>query len=567
MGNARVSKITTEVITTGDSSGRVYQQYSEIINQGVGAARTYQDYLEVLAFSLAVARISQQYVEVITNIPSGGTTFDEEADNTLVLTQDATVTSRHDFQVSQTITFTQSAAHVSDVDADNTITFSGSAEFVKYINRAVTDTFVLDDDASVSIDYSREVSQGFDISHQATRTLYKACDVPQTLTLVQLAVGINTKKTSNTLTFVGLAEYSLGKRASSFLDIESVAEADVTYNRDTHTVFIPFQVLSVSTTINKTVAQSLILSQSAIGHRVKPIAQVLTLSQSVNVDKVRAATSTLTLAQSVTVSRTVNKSVQNTLALAQSLGLSKGYAIEAVSVLGFNQSAVGTRSVMVFAENTLLLTDELVQDYFDESPESILALNQEALGLKIASPVTESALTLSQEVMVSVSYSRTIEDTLVFKHSFNKYIGLPGQPFANIPEVQVTVVNRHCLTILQSGNSAIVLPCPEFGDLEAGTSNINIKRAMDGTRYVYKRTSPTNRLSYSFVIDRLKAKELRLFILNYNSSVLRLQNFKGELWSVVLTNNPFSFVEEGYWAEPRGNKCTITLEFEGVRLN
>jgi hypothetical protein len=44
-------------------------------------------------------------------------------------------------------------------------------------------------------------------------------------------------------------------------------------------------------------------------------------------------------------------------------------------------------------------------------------------------------------------------------------------------------------------------------------------------------------------------------------------NWKGEFWLGFFTNNPFDIVEEGYRNAADGNRCTLTLEFEGIRLN
>jgi hypothetical protein len=63
----------------------------------------------------------------------------------------------------------------------------------------------------------------------------------------------------------------------------------------------------------------------------------------------------------------------------------------------------------------------------------------------------------------------------------------------------------------------------------------------------------------------MKGLELEEFFKYYNSSDIKLTNWKGEVWKVKLMSNPLDFVQtERYY--PTGARTDINLEFEGVKL-
>ena len=139
-------------------------------------------------------------------------------------------------------------------------------------------------------------------------------------------------------------------------------------------------------------------------------------------------------------------------------------------------------------------------------------------------------------VTVSQTAKRGITDVLTFNDDSERYTGLKNFPLASIPTVQVVKVQN--LVILKSADRVITLPAPEFGDTEAGTGRLNIKRSMDGGRVVYVRDNVVQKLNYQFIFDRRKAIELREFILNCNTKPLTMINWKGEIWAVQMTNSP-----------------------------
>lgn len=109
-------------------------------------------------------------------------------------------------------------------------------------------------------------------------------------------------------------------------------------------------------------------------------------------------------------------------------------------------------------------------------------------------------------------------------------------------------------------------PNPELNDTKAARNEVAMRRAMDGTRYTYVKSSDRFRFSFTFRLARMKALELRAFIISYSGSLIRLTDHKDEVWDVYLMNNPFEFNGAGR-AEPvpGHEEYTITLDLEGTK--
>lgn len=341
----------------------------------------------------------------------------------------------------------------------------------------------------------------------------------------------------------------------------------VTYIQSLHDFLGVFHRVATIGTYTKTPSSFLALTQVASGQVTKSVLQHLSLTHQADGQLVTPAFDTVFLSQLANVSKTSNVEGDNLLILNQDVEVERSIAVAASNALGMSQFARGTKRLTVSASNSLILTQALVQRYFDESVPQTLTLSDSATVQKIAKDSASQVLTLTQSVVLSKTLVRNVTDTLVFQHSFLKYTGLASQPYVSVPEAQGILVKKHCVLILEAPTLTIVLPCPQFNDSEGGNGKLTVKRAMDGTRRIYRRDSPTSKLKYDFVMDRKKAIELRSFVLTQNSTPLKLTNHKGELWMVLLTNSPFTFTEVAFWDSSWGNKSTVTLELEGTRLN
>lgn len=109
-----------------------------------------------------------------------------------------------------------------------------------------------------------------------------------------------------------------------------------------------------------------------------------------------------------------------------------------------------------------------------------------------------------------------------------------------------------------------VLPNPQFGDGETPAHTIDVKQSMNGTLYSYVKSNARSKLQYTLTLSRMKALELRAFILAYYRAQIRLTNHLGEVWDVYFTVNPFEFNSKSKSSAPGGATIEITLEMEGT---
>lgn len=116
--------------------------------------------------------------------------------------------------------------------------------------------------------------------------------------------------------------------------------------------------------------------------------------------------------------------------------------------------------------------------------------------------------------------------------------------------------------------TTIILPSPQFSDSEAPQGTIDIKRSINNTLYTYVKSNSRSKLTYTLILSRMAALELRAFILAYYRATIRLTNHKGEVWDVKFTSNPSEFSGKGRASSDPGQETVeITLEFEGTRVS
>lgn len=102
-------------------------------------------------------------------------------------------------------------------------------------------------------------------------------------------------------------------------------------------------------------------------------------------------------------------------------------------------------------------------------------------------------------------------------------------------------------------------PSPERSDVQSQLLSSDLKRSINNTKYTNIKTNDIKRLTYTLILYRLKALELRAFVEAYFTSDIKLIDHNGDSWVVQFSRNPFEF------ANPAADKTEITLQFEGVK--
>jgi hypothetical protein len=144
-----------------------------------------------------------------------------------------------------------------------------------------------------------------------------------------------------------------------------------------------------------------------------------------------------------------------------------------------------------------------------------------------------------------------------------------GTTVISLPEVFYSLVStRTCqfvsLAAPATGQS-IVLPTPEFGDTEDYQQRHIPKRSMTNVLYTYAKKNSLQKLMYRFVIGRPMALRLETFLADNIANVIDMQNWRGEIWKIMITNNPVTFTARSLFLN-EGERYEVDLEFTGVRI-
>ncbi len=191
-------------------------------------------------------------------------------------------------------------------------------------------------------------------------------------------------------------------------------------------------------------------------------------------------------------------------------------------------------------------------------------LVSEYSGIRVKVRSLSHSLALSQSLTRQIIVSRTVSDTLTFDSE--RQIELPVNGLiVTVPDWEANLVSRKCTVILSSSTQVIVLPCPVFGDSQTPQHQVHLSRTMTGGTYTYVRRSKTQKLSYTFELWTHKFFEMENFFENHVGRFFYLQNHNTEKWIVAFANNPLEFSHDERY-QPRGEKVTVTLEFEGIKL-
>lgn len=397
----------------------------------------------------------------------------------------------------------------------------------------------------------KSTSNTLTLSQTATETVRHDRSADSTLTLSDsvavLTVGNDTADDTLTLTQTATATKLGGGSVSQSLTLT--------------------QSVDVSTTLNLDVDSSVSLTDHAAFSIDVSASDTLTLSQTVTTIVGQITDNSLSLSDTATVTHSFARSLSQRLTVTQAVAVNKSISLSARSVWSASVTAKGKKHLNTDASDTLSLDQDLVRDRFLKSVSHLTSLDHEVSKQRVRLPSVEHTLDLGQSVSVSHTAQLSVSDELVFKEVHDRQTGIPSFPTINIPSAFITKVEP--TTVLQAPNVTIVLPPAEFADSQANSGRVNIKRAMNGHRRVYRRQlGITQKLRYRFVVDRRKAIELRAFVRVANTVPITLTNWKGEVWKVVLSTNPVVLSEDGFWGlQAGGNKSSVTLEFEGARIN
>ncbi len=417
------------------------------------------------------------------------------------------------------------------------------------------------------------------------------------LTQSHSAVAVKINPASSILTLSQAVTITRTTGASNHLDLGQALDVNTISNVSAGNYWQYFQTLSLTKRLNIAVGNVQSLSQTVIAPSVKGASNLLTLTQTVSVTKSHPAKNVLNITQTVSVAIVKDIKVVNQFAITQTMNrtLTKSYHVS--NAIGFNQTIKHWKVFDLSVGNALVLTQDIVRERFLRTITSALSLSQSVTVQKVISVSASSVLSLNQVVVRAGVRHFAASNVLSFLNSREVYFPIGNIGTITVPNLLVTnihtlrnggppifgpgnfiaipqspiIVPPYCT--LQVPQRTITLPAPEFNDNEAYSGIFTIRRSMTGGTITYPRRLNTYKFKYEFDIGGRKALELEDYILNYNSQIHTLTNWKGEIWYVYITNNPMELVTKSRYSNGRGDsyddreKIAITLEFEGTRIN
>ena len=283
---------------------------------------------------------------------------------------------------------------------------------------------------------------------------------------------------------------------------------------------------------------------------------VTDLTQTVEVALVQvfSITSTLNLTQTPVAIYGLNYlSASNSITFTQSVEVKHTLPTETTdSTLALTQDADYARQ----ARNTLRLRHNLTGVIYFLTGTGSSSLN-------LSQSVSTAKTVFLRSVISSLELDQTVNADQVVATNGNNSLSFSQHAYGLIIATKKYVVFQAPFDFIQT---SMVTPSPLMGDTENLISNLTLHRSMSGSIRTHVKSSNNRRLKYTFSVDRPKGLEMEAFFQAYNGSIIKMINWKGEIWKVKLVNNPLDFVQTRR-AEPNGDRTEVNIELEGVKLS
>lgn len=421
-----------------------------------------------------------------------------------------------------------------------------------------------------------------------------------TLTQTHSNICVKTIGAHNTINWSELVSNTTGKYFNAALGIGQALAFNTVLNPPISSYFQLAQVVHVTKTLGVHASNTYSPSNSSSGISVESGDSTVVWMQTVGVTKATPALNNLGLSQSLVVN------IVKTIRVA-SLWIPLPIVDKFFSHDGFASNAFGmSQHVKVWKVFNIALTSPLVQhqltgSLIPESRTSTITWTGAATSKKIIHVTANSLYVPLHSVAFPSRRAFSLSNQLSYLNDHSIYVPIGGLGNTLIPNLVVTKIATlaagaapiyfqgtngatfiaipqspkkvppYCT--LQVPELAITLPASEFNDSEAYAGMFTIRRSMNGRTVTYVHRLDTSKLKYEFVMGLPKMYELENYLINYNSRIHTLTNWKGELWYVFITNNPMELISKSRYTNDRGDsfddreKVMVTLEFEGTRIN
>ncbi len=417
--------------------------------------------------------------------------------------------------------------------------------------------------------YARTVISNLNLSHIRAFNSVISKSVTHTLPITHTVLGSYCHVVTSNLNLTQTIAYTMNKHIQHNLNCGQQVSLNCNYVRSVNTIFPVYQTISYHSILHQSVTSTLNLSQTVTAPKVKGVSQTLALSQSVVGVASKSVKNTIVYTQEISYNQVHNVTVAQNIGLTSTVLPTRSFSLRVHHGFGLNSFVRKSKVVSPTVASVLSLVQQIRFSVYARTVSQNLTLAQTVLGQPVYPRTVGNILTLTQTIDVQKVYARSIESQLVFLPVHQVYIGMGGIDYYIIDNIQYAHIpayqtrKPHC--ILQTANSVITLPSPNWGDGEGYDGLFTIRRSMTGVPYTYVRSLSLRKLKLPWSLAKRKAWELREFLLQNNAKLMTLTTWKGDKWFVNLTTNPFELNVRGRY-DAENEKVDIELEFEGLKV-
>jgi hypothetical protein len=499
--------------------------------------------------------------------------------------------------VSQTLTLTQAIKTLKYVSADSTLTLSQTVAFDKSKLASASGTLALTYTIATNKNFQRLIVQGLiNLRHTVARNVVLNLSVSQTQALSQNVVGYAVKTVTSTLALSQTVTFQKYKHIISQTDFGQALTLQISVARHYYELLQTTQQIARNIKSNLTVAQSAALTSTIVAYRVNAVQQAAPFTQTIEAYAAKAVKNQLTLAQSISVTHFATADIQQTVNLVQDIFLQRSRSFSVSHVNSMDQT-IRRQKVLSESLTSALSMSQLIRfSTYVRSISQSLGTTQTVAYTPVYKRSVNQALVFGQTIGLQKAYAREVVSTLVYPQTRSIYLGLGNLDTVVLDNIQYSLLTgdnvdvnfqailnvngstfytrrrrpynkKYC--VLSSPNGAITLPQPEFGDSEANTGIIELKKSMNNVTYTYVKNLRLRVLKLNFQLMKAKAWELRDFLISNSATnsnkLIDLYTWKGEKWKVFVQSNPLELVVAGRYS-PTNEKVNVALEFEGFKV-
>ena len=444
--------------------------------------------------------------------------------------------------------------------------------------------------------------QSFSQSQSLGVQLTLGIHVGNTLTQTGTATAVKSLSVGNTYSPTGMVTEEVGKFFTQVWDVGYALFYNTQLGVSAADYYQPFHTVKVNLIKNESITQNLTQTGS-VEFQVPNVGNIYTPTQNVSFTVSHLTGSTYTPTGTVTVNIISSQTPGNFYAPFQDVEFIHVRSLTAPhSYPSWVQVLTVQRIVTLSASNDYAPSQQMNCGAVDTeilAPQTI-TYSQTAVPQRNHSYSVSNILVQTQSTGPSRQTILTASNVLTFLGTHQVYVPVGNQGWQNIPNLIVTnntagrlpnpptgfmgsngvpffaipsILSVPAYCTLQVPGRAITLPAPEFGDSQAYSGMCTVRRSMTGIYVTYVHRLQTSKLRYEFIMGVPKAWELQSYLLQYNSVVHTLTTWRGEVWYVVITNNPMNLISKSRYSNDRGDiyddreKISVLLEFEGTRIH